>query len=495
MSSETAKGERALGRDMRAMGVVLSDRDVDDGDDERVMAMMINGDAFGTGDGGARAGRPGRPSLYASSCENGSSTSLVNLRDERAIEDGAFAEARMKSGEYLGVGACGTVRAGVHAMSGQVVALKTMKCYDRENAAQALNEIRILRRLKRTDRASVERKLGKQKSSEKSESAASDVDTVSMEDDGMSDPHSGIVRCIGAGFDVRANSMTLGLEIMALGSLERIWSTHGPMATAPRAAMAVLRCVTNGLAYLHEIVGVAHRDVKPSNILVDEDGACKLSDFGLCSPLIYDVGYVDACAMDKDDSIIRRVKDDAMVGTIAYMSPERVARGVCGDVADVWGMGITVLESVLGRGVYDIDDGGPLGLVVQICEDLVDVDGALTGTDEASKALRLALRRCLEKKPGRRATARELIFDEELNLGSYSCADVRSFIHHNSLYSLALSGSDDETGETEQLVVGKINQRTAKMPAPTTMRSRSEDSDESDDTGAFASSAIKRSRR
>ena len=277
------------------------------------------------------------------------------------------------------------------------------------------------------------------------------------------DPHSGIVRCVGAGYDVTAHSMTLGLEIMAFGSLERIWRTHGPMARAPRAALAVARCVTNGLAYLHDVVGVAHRDVKPSNVLVDEDGACKLSDFGLCSPLTYAVGGQPPA--DADDAVVRRVKDETMVGTIAYMSPERVSQGICGDVADIWGMGITVLESILGRGVFDIEDGGPLGLVVQICEDVIDIDGAVSGDDAASVALRATLKRCLEKKPGRRATARDLVFDSELNLSSYSCVDVRAFIH-----------AFDSSNAT------KASHRLCDSRRSPTTRSMHSDSDASDGT-------------
>jgi len=419
----------------RATPVVdIDDDDDDDDDDERaVRAMTWMSHRFG--------GAKRRMTCETrEACDDeamdddafGSSQSLVDLVD-------AFMPAPVSSGAYLGFGACGTVRAGTRERTGEVVALKTMKCYDRENAAQALNEIRILRKLN----------VGMSVSSSSSVSS-SDVSSCGSfgaltgrarrrskrskrEASMMSeDPHAGIVRCVGAGFDARANSMTLGLEIMALGSLERIWRTHGSMARAPRAAMAVARCVTNGLAYLHDKVGVAHRDVKPSNILVDEDGACKLSDFGLCSPLTYVVGGANGQPSKVGfgaDAVIRRVEDDTMVGTIAYMSPERVSRGLCSDVADVWGMGITILESILGRGVFDIEDGGPLGLVVQICEEDIDIDGAVSGDDDASIALRATLKRCLEKKPGLRATARELVFDSELNLSSYSYADVRTFIH------------------------------------------------------------------
>ena len=405
----------------------------------------------------------------------GSSQSLVDLVD-------AFMPAPVSSGAYLGFGACGTVRAGTRERTGEVVALKTMKCYDRENAAQALNEIRILRKLN----------VGMSVSSSSSVSS-SDVSSCGSfgtltgrarrrskrskrEDSMMSeDPHAGIVRCVGAGFDARANSMTLGLEIMALGSLERIWRTHGSMARAPRAAMAVARCVTNGLAYLHDKVGVAHRDVKPSNILVDEDGACKLSDFGLCSPLTYVVGgangqpsKVGVGAAADPDVVIRRVGDDSMVGTIAYMSPERVSRGLCSDVADVWGMGITILESILGRGVFDIEDGGPLGLVVQICEEDIDIDGTVPGDDAVSIALRATLKRCLEKKPGLRATARELVFDSELNLSSYSYADVRTFIH-TSLDSSNAKGATNCLGHCRP-----------RSPTPGSVHSDSNASDDTD---------------
>ena len=472
----SADADDACARAMHAPSSPVVDIDDDDDDERAVHAMALT--RLRVGGAKRRMTCQTREACDDEAMDDdafGSSQSLVDLVD-------AFMPAPVSSGAYLGFGACGTVRAGTRERTGEVVALKTMKCYDRENAAQALNEIRILRKLN----------VGMSVSSSSSVSS-SDVSSCGSfgtltgrarrrskrskrEASMMSeDPHAGIVRCVGAGFDARANSMTLGLEIMALGSLERIWRTHGSMARAPRAAMAVARCVTNGLAYLHDKVGVAHRDVKPSNILVDEDGACKLSDFGLCSPLTYVVGgangqsskVVVGAAADPD-AVIRRVGDDSMVGTIAYMSPERVSRGLCSDVADVWGMGITILESILGRGVFDIEDGGPLGLVVQICEEDIDIDGAVPGDDAVSIALRATLKRCLEKKPGLRATARELVFDSELNLSSYSYADVRTFIH-TSLDSSNAKGATHCLGHCRP-----------RSPTPGSVHSDSNASDDTD---------------
>lgn len=96
--------------------------------------------------------------------------------------------------------------------------------------------------------------------------------------------------------------------------------------------------MVNALNYLHDKLKVIHRDVKPSNILVDENGNFKLCDFGISGQLV--------------DSLAKTV--DA--GCKPYMAPERInpARDMKGyDIrSDIWSLGITMIELATGKFPY-----------------------------------------------------------------------------------------------------------------------------------------------
>ncbi|XP_065180572.1 dual specificity mitogen-activated protein kinase kinase 6-like isoform X2 [Sycon ciliatum] len=102
------------------------------------------------------------------------------------------------------------------------------------------------------------------------------------------------------------------------------------------------RSVVLALDYLKEQIKIIHRDVKPSNILVDREGHVKLCDFGISGYL------VDSIAITKD------------VGCRPYMAPERICpqeardgtKGGYDIRSDVWSLGITLLEMALGRFPY-----------------------------------------------------------------------------------------------------------------------------------------------
>jgi serine/threonine protein kinase len=87
--------------------------------------------------------------------------------------------------------------------------------------------------------------------------------------------------------------------------------------------------LADGLAALHRL-GIVHRDVKPSNILVGRDGAVKLADLGLARPI--------------------GEPDDGPVGTLAYCAPEQLTPGMRVDHrADLYALGVTLYQAVTGE--------------------------------------------------------------------------------------------------------------------------------------------------
>ena len=89
------------------------------------------------------------------------------------------------------------------------------------------------------------------------------------------------------------------------------------------------------LHYLHRVKRLIHRDIKPSNILLNSRGEVKLADFGVS-------GEVDADTQGKM----------TFVGTLIYMSPERITGSQHGYDSDVWSLGLTMMECLLGRFPY-----------------------------------------------------------------------------------------------------------------------------------------------
>ncbi len=117
---------------------------------------------------------------------------------------------------------------------------------------------------------------------------------------------------------------------------ERI--AQAPLSPAATAAVGV--GLAHALAHAHE-AGIVHRDVKPSNILLDASNSTYLTDFGISRRL-------DATT---------RTATGNLIGTAAYLSPEQVLGGPVGRSADVYALGLVLLECLTGRLEYD---GGPL---------------------------------------------------------------------------------------------------------------------------------------
>src|SRR5581483_8152616 len=108
----------------------------------------------------------------------------------------------------------------------------------------------------------------------------------------------------------------------------------GPMSPAEVARLGA--GLGDALAYVHHR-GITHRDVKPANVLVSEPPM--LADFGIAR-------LVDAS---------RVTQTGYLIGTLAYLAPEQVSGGEVGTPADVYALGLTLLEALTGRRQYDGD--------------------------------------------------------------------------------------------------------------------------------------------
>ncbi|TDC26092.1 serine/threonine protein kinase, partial [Micromonospora sp. 15K316] len=123
------------------------------------------------------------------------------------------------------------------------------------------------------------------------------------------------------------------MELVPSRTLQQVLEAEGPMppARAARIGLAVL----SALRAAHE-AGILHRDVKPANVLLADDGRVVLTDFGL--------------ATLPGDS--RMTRTGMVLGSPAYLAPERVTDGVVGPAADLWSLGATLYSAVEGRTPY-----------------------------------------------------------------------------------------------------------------------------------------------
>ncbi|CDQ45071.1 protein kinase domain-containing protein [Mycolicibacterium neoaurum] len=122
----------------------------------------------------------------------------------------------------------------------------------------------------------------------------------------------------------------LVMELVDGGTLRELLRERGPMP--PHAAAAVLGPICRGLAVAHA-AGLVHRDVKPENVLISDDGEVKIADFGLVRA-VAEAGVTST---------------SVILGTAAYLSPEQVATGDSAPSSDVYAVGVLAYELLTGR--------------------------------------------------------------------------------------------------------------------------------------------------
>ncbi|MEU4447630.1 serine/threonine-protein kinase [Actinosynnema sp. NPDC050801] len=142
--------------------------------------------------------------------------------------------------------------------------------------------------------------------------------------------HPGLVSVYDAGSS--GGTAFVVLRLVEGGTL-RARIADGPLSVAEVRALGAR--LADALAYVHD-QDVVHRDVKPSNILLDGDGTPYLADFGLAH-----LG-----------GSTRFTRTDQLVGTAAYLSPEQVRGREIGPPSDVYSLGLVLLECLTGRREY-----------------------------------------------------------------------------------------------------------------------------------------------
>jgi tetratricopeptide (TPR) repeat protein/predicted Ser/Thr protein kinase len=175
---------------------------------------------------------------------------------------------------------------------------------------------------------------------------------------------------------------------------ENLDTKLGGMPQPPREAAALLEKVARAIHKAHEH-GVVHRDLKPGNILITEDGEPKVTDFGLAKRLDVDMG---------------QTRTGTIMGAPAYMAPEQAAgkSKEIGPAADIYALGVILYEMLTGRPPFQ-------GTTVLETLDQVRLQEPISPKrlqPKLPRELETICLKCLEKAPNRRyPTAQELADD------------------------------------------------------------------------------------
>ncbi|MFJ8647812.1 serine/threonine-protein kinase [Streptomyces sp. NPDC093546] len=193
--------------------------------------------------------------------------------------------------------------------------------------------------------------------------------------------HSGLITVYDCGRD--DGTPYLVMELVKGTTLRRRIAA-APLA--PAEACRIGAALASALAHVHE-AGVVHRDVKPANILLDEAGFPHLTDFGISRLL----------------GTTAQTVPGALVGTAAYMAPEQVLGRGAGPAADIYSLGLVLIETIKGELEYD---GAPLEAAIarlhrppvippDIPATLVELLEAMTDADESRRPDARACERAL----------------------------------------------------------------------------------------------------
>ena len=144
----------------------------------------------------------------------------------------------------------------------------------------------------------------------------------------LSHPH--VVSIFDQGDD--DGTVFLAMELVRGHTLRDVIRAQAPMP--PARALQILDPVLSALASAHH-AGLVHRDVKPENVLLAEDGTVKVADFGLAR----------AVSAETQHSATGGV----LIGTVSYLSPELVVDGTADARSDVYAAGVVLYEMLTGR--------------------------------------------------------------------------------------------------------------------------------------------------
>jgi len=179
----------------------------------------------------------------------------------------------------------------------------------------------------------------------------------------------------------------LVMEYLPGITLRQLLNDYGKLT--PEQTLDIMDAVLRGLAAAHE-AGIVHRDLKPENVLLADDGRIKIGDFGLARA-----------------TTANTASGQALLGTIAYLSPELLTRGVADARSDIYAAGIMMFEMLTGEQPYKGEQ--PMQVAYQHAHDQVPLPSSKN--PKVPTALDDAVRWSTQREPAQRPENAQSLLD------------------------------------------------------------------------------------
>ncbi|MRG93999.1 serine/threonine-protein kinase [Polyangium spumosum] len=215
----------------------------------------------------------------------------------------------------------------------------------------------------------------------------------------------------------------IAMELVLGRALRELVGGDEPLGTRLRILLEIARA----LSAAHQ-AGLVHRDVKPENVVVRDDGAVKVLDFGIARKLARTSG--DLLGPTADGALVTMTAEGALVGTPAYMAPEQIRGEDIDARADQFAWGVVAYELLAGKLPFRTDRGA-VSLMASI---LSDEPPPLSSVPEGVWQI---LARALEKEPDARFASMDELAQ---NLHAFVTAEDTKAITSRRNVALAASG-------------------------------------------------------
>ncbi|KAF7904549.1 hypothetical protein EAF00_001883 [Botryotinia globosa] len=285
---------------------------------------------------------------------------------ESFLQGDSWDDSKWMKGALIGQGSFGSVFLALHAVTGELLAVKQVE----------------------TPSPSTDSKNDARKKSM--------IDALKREISFLRDlQHPNIVQYLGASSSDK--HLNIFLEYVPGGSVQTMLNSYG--ALGEPLIRSFVRQIVTGLAYLHG-KDIIHRDIKGANILVDNKGGIKISDFGI-SKKIEASNLLNGPGNNKNRPSLQ--------GSVFWMAPEVVKQTAYTRKADIWSLGCLVIEMM--TGTHPFPDCSQLQAIFKIGGARISP----TVPDEASSDAKIFLASTFEVEHTKRPSADELLLSPFLN--------------------------------------------------------------------------------